>query len=189
MKKYRAIVIGGSAGSNESLDFLFKNLKKCYDLPVIIVQHMKGDIGEIYYRIMNEKSYLTIKEAEEKEKIKRGIIYFAPGDFHLLIESDETFTLTHEERENFSRPSIDSLFMSAAEVYKEELIAVLLSGASEDGTKGMKRVKDFGGLTVVQNPETVQYAYMPKSAIRNVKVDRILSIEQIKDLMEEQGCD
>ncbi len=189
MKEYRVIVIGGSAGSNDSLDYLFRNLKKCYDLPVIIVQHMKGDIGELYYKIMNENSFLRIKEAEEKEKIKRGVIYFAPGDFHLLVENDETFTLTLEERENYSRPSIDSLFMSAADVYKDELIAVLLSGASEDGTKGMKRVKDFGGLTVVQDPETAQYPYMPKSAIKNVNVDRILSIEQIKDLMDKQRCD
>nr|WP_315824569.1 chemotaxis protein CheB [Paraflavitalea speifideiaquila] len=108
-------------------------------------------------------------------------IYIAPTDYHLLLEKDRSFSLDVSEKVNYSRPSIDTTFESAAEVYGPSLLGILLSGANADGVEGMKRIKSLGGTCLVQDPETADVDYMPRKALQQVKVDIILPAHEIAD--------
>ena len=181
--KYEAIVIGVSSGGMNAMKVMFSLLPKEFKTPIIIVQHL-GEYSDNYWiKLLNDKSNLSIKEADEKEKIENGNVYIAPPNYHLMIERDKTFSLTVDERVNYARPSIDVLFESAAEAYKDKLIGVILTGSSCDGTAGLKKIKEHGGLSIAQDPKTAESAYMPASAIAAIKVDYILSLEDIIDLL------
>ena len=180
---YKAIVIGVSSGGMNAMKILFYSLPVGFSIPIVMVQHISPRSDNKWIALLNDKSNLTIKEADEKEKIESGNVYIAPPNYHLLIERDKTFSLTIDERVNFARPSIDVLFESAAEAYNNKLIGVILTGSNNDGTKGIKRIKECGGLAIIQNPETAESAYMPASAIAAIKPDYILSLEYITDLL------
>jgi len=120
---------------------------------------------------------LKVKFADEKELILPGRVYIAPPNYHLMIEEDRTFSLSIDEPVNFARPSIDVLFETAAEVYGQGLIGVILTGANDDGSFGLKRIKDHGGLCIVQHPDTAEVEAMPRSAIATTDVDHILPID------------
>ena len=180
---YEAIVIGVSSGGMNALKFLFSALPVDFSIPIIIVQHIGPHSDNQWIKLLNNNSKLSIKEADEKEKIENGKVYIAPPNYHLLIEKDKTFSLTIDERVNYSRPSIDVLFESAAEVYKNKLIGVILTGSNNDGTNGLKRIKEYGGLTIVQDPATAESSYMPASAIAVVQINYILSLEDIMKLL------
>jgi two-component system chemotaxis response regulator CheB len=147
------------------------------------VQHVGANSNSHWIKLLNEKSNLNLKEADEKEKIENGTVYFAPPNYHLLIEKDKTFSLTIDERVNFARPSIDVLFESAAEAYKNTLIGIVLTGSNNDGNQGIKRIKECGGLVIIQDPTTAESPYMPMSAISVVESDHILSIKNIIALL------
>ena len=180
---YEAIVIGTSSGGMNALNFLCSALPVDFSIPIIIVQHIGPHSDNQWIKLLNINSKLSLKEVDEKEKIENGNVYIAPPNYHLLIEKDRTFSLTIDERVNYSRPSIDVLFESAAEAYKNKLIGVILTGSNNDGTNGIKRVIECGGLAIIQNPETAESAYMPKSAIAAIKPDYILSLEGITELL------
>jgi len=180
---YEAIVIGVSSGGMNALKFIFSVLPADFCIPIIIVQHVSSRSDAEWIKLLNDKSNLTIKEADEKEKIETGNVYVAPANYHLLIENDKTFSLTIDEYVNFARPSIDVLFESAADAYKNKLIGIVLTGSNNDGTKGIKRVKEFGGLAIIQDPETAESPTMPASAIVAVQPDYILSLEKIVHLL------
>lgn len=180
---YEAIVIGVSSGGMNAMKVLFSILTKDFNTPIVIVQHVSAHSDSQWIKLLNEKSNLYVKEADEKEKIEHGTIYIAPPNYHLLVESDKTFSLTIDERVNFARPSIDVLFESAAEAYKNKLIGVILTGANNDGTNGLKRIKEVGGLTIVQDPETAESTSMPASAIAAIQPDYILPLENITTLL------
>lgn len=179
---YDAIVIGVSAGGLNALRTLFSILPKDFKIPIIIVQHVSANSTGEWIKIINNKSPLHLKEADEKEKIKNSYAYFAPPNYHLLIEKNHTFSLTTDERVNFSRPSIDVLFESAADVYQCNLIGVILTGANKDGTAGLKKIKDAGGLTIVQDPTDAEVPYMPESAI-TIRPDYILTLNEIAEML------
>lgn len=187
MMQYEAIVVGVSSGGMNAMKVLFSILPEDFSIPVIIVQHVGSHSDNQWIKILNDKSNLYIKEADEKEKIERGTAYIAPANYHLLIGKNKTFSLTVDERVNFARPSIDVLFESAAEVYKSKLIGVVLTGSNNDGTNGIKRIKEYGGLAIIQDPKTAESAYMPASAITAVKADHILSLEDISYLLIQLG--
>jgi len=190
---YEAIVIGVSSGGMNALNYIFSTLPADFSIPIIIVQHVSARSDNEWINLLNNKSNLTIKEADEKEKIacpteqsfgrETGKVYIAPANYHLLIEKDRTFSLTIDELVNFARPSIDVLFESAAEAYKNKLIGIVLTGANNDGAKGIKRIKECGGLAVIQDPETAESSTMPASAIAVIKPDYILSLEKIIELL------
>lgn len=180
---YEAIVIGVSSGGMNAMKILFSALPLEFNIPIVIVQHISPRSDNQWIKLLNDKSKLHIKEADEKEKIEPGNIYIAPPNYHLLIERDKTFSFTIDERVNFARPSIDVLFESAAEVYTNKLIGVVLTGSNNDGTKGIKRIKECGGLAIIQDPETAESSYMPASAIAAIKPDYILSLEEITALL------
>jgi two-component system chemotaxis response regulator CheB len=180
---YEAIVIGVSSGGMNAMKVIFSLLPKNFNTPVIIVQHIGKQSNNKWIELINNTSNICIKEADEKEKITQGIAYVAPPNYHLLIEKTKTFSLTVDERVNFARPSIDVLFESAAEAFKSKLIGVILTGSNTDGTKGLKRIKECGGVTIVQDPSTAESDYMPASAIAAMQVDYILPLEGIIDLL------
>ena len=181
--QYEAIVIGVSSGGMNALKFIFSVLPAGFTAPIIIVQHVSARSDNEWIKLLNDKSNLTIKEADEKEKIKIGNVYIAPANYHLMIEKDKTFSLTIDERVNFARPSIDVLFESAAEAYKNKLIGVILTGSNNDGAKGIRRIKEYGGLAIIQDPKTAESATMPASAIAAIQPDYILSLEKIVKLL------
>jgi len=177
--RYEAVVIGSSAGGLNALKTIFKSLDRSFRIPFIIVQHISPDSENYLIQILNDLNRLNVKEADEKEVPRRGMAYLAPPNYHLLVEPDRSFTLTVDERVNYARPSIDVLFETAAEAYRDALIGIVLTGANNDGSKGLKKIKEFGGVTIVQDPENAEVDSMPKAAIRTAKVDHILTLEGI----------
>lgn len=179
--KYRAIVIGTSAGGMDAIKSILIPLQKGFPAPIIIVQHLSPHSDGYMAKYLNELCKVNVKEADEKEKILPGNVYIAPANYHLLVEKDETLSLTVDPKVNYSRPSIDILFESAAEVYESELIGVILTGGNGDGSEGLKIIKEFGGLTIVQDPSTAEADFMPKAAIKSSEVDYILSLNKISN--------
>ncbi|MBA3900262.1 MAG: chemotaxis protein CheB [Bacteroidetes bacterium] len=162
---------------------ILTDLPKGFSLPVIIVEHISPNSDNFWIKSLNKICKLMVKEADEKEKIKKSTVYIAPPGYHLLIEQDFTFSLSSDERVNFSRPSIDVLFETAADAYKESLIGIILTGANNDGAKGLKMIKKNGGLTIVQDPSGAEVDIMPLAAILSAKPDFILAIKEIAPKM------
>jgi two-component system chemotaxis response regulator CheB len=177
--KYKAIVIGTSAGGLQVLSSILSVLPANFPLPVIIVQHRAKDERELLEEVLQAKCSITIRQVEEKEKIKPGVVYLAPADYHLLVEKDYSFSLSCDDYLHFSRPSIDILFETAAEVYEGALIGVILTGASKDGAAGIKQIRMHGGTTIAQDPKSAEYPLMPQAAINTGYVQYILSTKEI----------
>jgi two-component system, chemotaxis family, protein-glutamate methylesterase/glutaminase len=176
---FAAIVIGTSAGGYAALDLMFRQIDKNFKLPLIVVQHLYPESNDFIARNLNPLCQLAVCEANEKEIIRPGHIYISPANYHLLIEADYTFSLNIDPKVNYSRPSIDVLFESAADVFKEKLIGILLTGANSDGAKGLKFIKDMGGVTIVQDPESAEVPGMPQSALNLFTVDYVLPLQEI----------
>jgi two-component system chemotaxis response regulator CheB len=173
------VIIGGSAGSLEGILAILAGLNTKLRISMIIVIHRKSSNDNTLVDLLNSKINWPVKEAEEKEAILPGHIYIAPADYHLLIENDHTFSLDYSEKVNYSRPSIDVTFDSAASVYTISLLAILLSGANADGSEGMKSIKARGGLCIVQEPSSADVDFMPRMAIENVAIDKVMHVEQM----------
>lgn len=181
--RYEAVVIGTSAGGLYALSIILEALPADFPLPMIVVQHRSKDERTLLEEVLTQKCEIRIKQADEKEKIENGIVYFAPPDYHLLIERNRTFSLSCDARVNFSRPSIDVLFETASRVYKDKLLAIILTGANHDGAAGIKMIKEKGGTTIAQNPVTAQYPFMPEAAISTGSIQHILELGEIKDIL------
>jgi two-component system, chemotaxis family, protein-glutamate methylesterase/glutaminase len=180
---YEAIVIGVSAGGLRALKTLLSFLPSDFSLPVIVVQHIGESSDGYWIEELNKVCALYVKEADEKEKIAKGNVYTAPPGYHLLVETDHTFSFSVDERVNYARPSVDVLFESAARAYKNKLIGIILTGSNKDGAAGMKKIKEQGGIAIVQNPITAESPEMPRAAIMATGVDYILSLEKITEVL------
>ncbi len=176
---YKAVVIGTSAGGLKALQIILSLLKSDFSLPIIIVQHLHPDSKKMLINILGNICRLKVKEASDKEKIIPGTVYIAPPDYHLLIEDDRSFSLALTKPVNFARPSVNVLFETAAEVYRNKLIGIILTGANNDGSQGIKKIKELGGLAIVQNPDEAEEKSMPESAIKTVKADFIMGLKEI----------
>jgi two-component system chemotaxis response regulator CheB len=181
--RYDTIVVGASAGGMQALRIILSTLPADFPMAVIIVLHIQSTSDGFLIDYLNSICEITVKEADEKEKIMPGIVYIAPANYHLQIEEDRTFSLSIDEHVNFSRPSIDVLFETAADVYNEKLIGVVLTGGNRDGSSGLKRIEESGGFTIIQDPETAIADSMPQSAIAQCKTARIVRIEEIGPLL------
>lgn len=173
------MVIGVSAGGFQALSTVLPRFHRTLPLPIFIVQHMSPASDSYLVEHLQNICRVEVKLAEDKETPQPAMVYLAPPDYHLLIEEDYSLALSLENRVNYSRPSIDVLFKSAAEVYRDALIGVIMTGANADGSKGLLKIKEYGGLTVVQAPETAEVATMPESAIAAVEVDYIVPLEKL----------
>lgn len=181
--KIDLLLIAGSAGS---LDVLLKALpfiKSDLSFPIIIVLHRKASYDSSLINLFNSRSVLPVVEAEDKDNLQKGIIYVAPPDYHLLVETNHSLSLDYSEKIQYSRPCIDVTFETAAEVYKTRVAALLLSGANSDGAEGLKLIKNYGGITAVQNPVNAEASYMPQKAIQTAPIDFILEIEEIANFI------
>jgi two-component system chemotaxis response regulator CheB len=182
-RSFSSVVIGVSAGGLHALIKVLGELPRDYFLPIIVVQHRGKEYKKLLEEVLQTKCLLPVKQADEKEIIKPKHIYIAPPDYHLLIELDQTFSLTSDRLVKHSRPSIDLLFTTAAEVYKDELLGIILTGASSDGADGILNIKQAGGYTIAQDPETAEYPYMPQSSISTGAIDIILTLDEIKSYL------
>lgn len=186
---YKAIVIGASAGGLQALTEIIPKLPNPF-IAVIVVLHLKADSENYAVLHLRQKSKLQVSEAKDNQVIEEGGVYIAPAGYHLLIEPDYTFSLSLEEPVHFSRPSIDVLFESAALSYGPHLIGVILTGANSDGSQGLVKIKQRGGLLLVQDPNTAYATEMPRSAIVANAVDYVVPLDKIADkLIELVGMD
>jgi two-component system chemotaxis response regulator CheB len=181
--KYKAIVIGGSAGSFQPVTRILSTIPKDFPIPVFLALHRLKHVRNGFVEALSIKCPKQISEPNDKEPIKKGGIYLAPANYHLALELGNTVSLSTEPLINNSRPAIDILFESASYVYRDKLIGILLSGANKDGAFGMKKISERKGLTIVQDPEDSQINAMPAAAIAATSIDHILTVDEILDLL------
>ncbi len=178
-RDFKAIVIGGSAGSFQGISRILSEVPEDFPLPIIMCLHRLKHVRNGFIEALSIKSIKEVVEPYDKEQIKRSQVYLAPANYHLSIELGHFFSLSTEEMVNNSRPSIDITMDTAAYTYKHKLISILLSGANKDGAAGMKMVKNRGGLTVVQDPAECMIDTMPSAAIQMTSIDYVLPIKEI----------
>lgn len=183
MEKCEALIIGGSAGSLDVLLKVLPLITPDLSFPVIIVIHRKHGTDSLLPELLSGRTKLIVKEIDEKEPVMAGTIYIAPSDYHTLIEQDRSFSLDYSEKINYSRPAIDVTFQTAAEVYRENLVCLLLSGSNADGVNGLKSVKAWGGTAVIQDPADAQVPYMPEQASIHVEIDYTLHVEDMAEFI------
>jgi two-component system, chemotaxis family, protein-glutamate methylesterase/glutaminase len=174
-----AVVIGASAGAVDALSVILPALPEGFRLPVLVVVHVPPNKRSVLAELFRGKCLLPVREAEDKEPISGGTIYFAPPDYHLLVEGDKCLSLSSDEPVLFSRPSIDVLFESASDAYGSSLIAIILTGANHDGAKGMRAVIEAGGVAVVQSPNGAFASAMPTAVIEMSPSARVMSLNAI----------
>jgi len=187
LRNLRAVVTGVSAGGLEALNSLLAVIPADFALALVIVQHRLPQQDDFLAELLGKICRLPVKEAEDKEAVLGGVVYLAPANYHLQIEADKTFSLSIDAKVNFSRPSIDVLFETAAEAYGPGLVGIILTGASRDGAAGLRRIKEKNGIAVVQDPKTAAYPAMPLASLEETRVDHVLSIGCIGRLLCEFG--
>ena len=183
--QYKAIVIGGSAGSFQGITRILSSLPEDFFLPIIMCLHRLKHVRNGFVEALSIKSIKPVREPIDKESIKKGHVYLAPSNYHLSVELGNSFSLSTEEMINNSRPSIDITLETSAYVYRHKLIGILLSGANRDGAWGMKKIKDYGGLTITQDPQECMIDTMPAAALELSEIDHTLKIDQIIEFLIE----
>ncbi|HZY78856.1 MAG TPA: chemotaxis protein CheB [Cyclobacteriaceae bacterium] len=182
---FRAVVIGGSAGSFQGIVRILSAMPADFPLPVIMALHRLKHVRNGFVEALSLKSTLPVVEPQDKEPIKKSMVYLAPANYHLSMELGNCFSLSTEEMVNNSRPAIDITLSSAAYVYRNKLVGILLSGANRDGGLGMKSIHDKGGLTIVQEPSECMIDTMPKAALSVTSIDHVLSVDCIIEFLKE----
>lgn len=178
-----AVAIGASAGGIEALSLLLPALPAGMRASVLVVLHLPRDRPSLLAEIFGPKCALPVKEAEDKEPLQPGTVYFAPPDYHLLVETGPSVALSADAPVHYSRPSVDVLFESAADAFGPRLLGIVLTGANQDGAAGLAAIRRAGGYTAVQTPETAQAALMPQSAIAGHKPDLVLPLPELAALL------
>jgi len=191
MKGTDAIVVGASAGGVSALLTVFAALPADYAIALLCVLHLPADRHSQLAEVFSRRLQRPVQEARDKESVVPGMIYVAGPGYHLSVERDRSLSLSQEDRVHFSRPSIDILFESAADAYGDGLVGVLLTGANEDGARGLARIKEHGGTTLIQDPHEAQVAVMPEAALALHRPDHILPLNGIGQLLaklEPRAC-
>ncbi|WP_164108270.1 MULTISPECIES: chemotaxis protein CheB [Sphingobacterium] len=170
----KVVLIGGSAGSIHVLLGILPQLDPNSLLSIIIILHRKAYPESTLSMLLNAYSTLPVVEVTDKMNLEKGKVYLAPADYHLLFERDGSMSLDVSEKVNFSRPSIDVSFYSAAQVFGADAVALLLSGANSDGVEGLSYILQYGGVICVQEPSTAEVDFMPKQALQQLRVDNVL---------------
>lgn len=183
----KAVAIGASAGAVQALLAILPALPARFSLPILVVVHVPPDRDNALAPLLQSKCRIAVKEAEDKEPIEGGAIYLAPSDYHLLVETQRTLALSTDELVNYSRPSIDALFESAADAYGSELVGVILTGANHDGAAGLKAVKDAGGVAIVEDPTGAYATAMPLAALEACPSAITMNIDAIASYLSSLG--
>lgn len=174
-----AVVIGASAGGLQAVQRVLASLPVDFKPPVLVVLHLPRDRPTKVAELLAQSCALPVREAEDKQPLEHGTVTFAPPDYHLLVESASSVALSMDEPVLFSRPAIDLLFASAAAVFSRRLLAILLTGASADGSEGMAAVRRAGGIAWVQQPGDAHTPYMPAAALARAGADATLTLNDI----------
>lgn len=182
-----AVAIGASAGAVEALSAILPRLPADYPLPVLVVVHVPADRRSVLATLFQSKCRIAVREAEDKEPVAPGTVYFAPPDYHLQVEADRTLSLSADDPVLYSRPSIDVLFESAADAYGAALAGVVLTGANQDGARGLAAVAEAGGIALVEEPATASASIMPAAALDACPAARALSLDAIAACLLDLG--
>ena len=172
-------MIGGSAGSFQVVVRILNSLPPNFPLPVFLCLHRLKHVRSGFVEALSIKSKIAVVEPFDKETIKPGRAYLAPANYHMYIELGNKIALSTEEPVNHSRPSIDLSFITAALAYREKLVGIILSGANKDGAFGLKKVKDQGGLCIVQDPNECEVRTMTEASLQSTAVDHIFNTDEI----------
>jgi len=183
--KPKAIVLGGSAGSIKLVSFFFLNLSSSFSTPLIMALHRANEQNSNLRNFFQEMVFLPIVEPLEATPIESGKIYLAPPGLHIVVEDNYIINVDNSPLVHYSKPSIDVLFMSAAEIYKEQIVGILVSGSNDDGALGIKNINEKGGITIVQNPEEAQLSRMPSSAMKLTQVTHVFNAVQILEFLNQ----
>jgi len=183
----KAVVIGASAGAVQALLTILPVLPPDYALPVLVVVHVPPDRDNALVPLFQSKCQLPVKEAEDKEALVGGVVYFAPSDYHLLVETEGALALSMDEPVNYSRPSIDVLFESAADAFETDLVGIILTGANHDGAAGLKAVVAAGGAAIVEDPAEAHADAMPLAALQACPAATVMSLDAITSYLSTLG--
>ena len=185
MTSHDLVVVGASWGGLAALGLVLSGLPRDFGAAVAIAQHRGVEPGDaVLADALGRKSALPVREVHDKDPIVPGWVHVAPSDYHLLVEQGGTFALSTDPREQYSRPSIDVLFESAADAYGASVIGIVLTGANEDGAAGLARIAERGGVAIVQDPETAEAREMPEAAIAAAPAT-VLPLERIGPFVTE----
>jgi len=187
-REIQGVALGASAGGIEVLSALLSSLRADCPASFFIVLHIPRERPSLLAEIFAARCALPVKEAEDKEPVQAGTVYFAPPDYHLLLDRGPAFALSSDAPVHFSRPSIDVLFESAADIYEERLLGVILTGANQDGAHGLAAIGRAGGRTVVQEPASAAVPFLPEAALQEGPVDCVLTLERLQDLFATWGA-
>lgn len=182
-----AIAIGASMGGVEALSRLLPALTADAAVAVFVVLHLPRDRPSLLVDIFAPLCALSVHEGEDKAPVLPGNIYFAPPDYHLLVDKGPSLLLSVDDPVYFARPSIDVLLESAADVYGPRMLGIILTGANADGADGLRAVHEAGGLTIVQDPQAAAASMMPEAARQGHTVNAVLSLDEISDLLRQLG--
>ena len=180
---YKAIIIGGSAGSFQVITRILYSINETFNLPIFLCLHRLKQVRTGFVEALSLRSNISIVEPNDKDRIKKGVVYLAPANYHMYIEYGNCIALSTEEPVNYSRPSIDILMESASNIYREKLVGIILSGANRDGAYGLKRIKDNGGMAIVQDPDECTIKTMTEASMKITEVDHVLYTNQIIDFI------
>jgi two-component system chemotaxis response regulator CheB len=176
---YELIAVGASWGGLHAVSRLLETLPAELDVPIAIAQHRGAESsGTNLARLLETSATRRVRDVVDKDPIEAGVVYLAPPDYHLLVERGR-FSLSVDARVNFARPSIDVLFESAADTYGPAAIGIILTGANEDGAAGLARIKQAGGVAIVQDPRTAERSRMPEAALAATSADVVLPLDEI----------
>jgi two-component system, chemotaxis family, protein-glutamate methylesterase/glutaminase len=176
---YEIVAVGASWGGLRALEHLLGSLPDEFAPAIVIAQHRSTDATPTGLAgLLSHHARRPVRDAGDKESIERGGVYLAPPDYHLLVEPG-FFALSVDERVQYARPSVDVLFESVADAYRERAVGVILTGANRDGARGLARIKELGGVAIVQDPADAEMHVMPKAALRATDADAVLALEDI----------
>lgn len=181
MSPVDVLAIGASAGGVEALGVLLPALPRDFAASVVVVLHLPPDRESLLVELFSPRCALPVREPEDKEPLAPGTLYFAPPGYHLLVEPDKTFSLSLEPPVNFSRPSIDVCLESIAYSLGSRAMGLLLTGANDDGARGLKAIQQKGGTVWVQSPDEAQNRQMPQAALALVAPDAVLTLGQLAE--------
>ena len=182
-RHFKAVVIGVSTGGVSALKYLLGALPADFPIPVLIVTHITPESDDGMAVLFNALCAIRVKEADEQDRITAGTVYLAPANYHLLVERGGTLSLSIDPPVNYARPSVDVLFESAAEVFGAELIGVILTGAGCDGSRGLLKIKNCAGITIVQDPADAEMDSMPQNALQLLKADYVVRLQELPEIL------
>ena len=177
--RIKAVAIGASAGGVQALLQILPSLPASYPLPILVVVHVPPDRGNALVPLFQSKCQVEVKEAEDKEPALAGVVYFAPSDYHLLVEADGSLSLSSDELVNHSRPSIDVLLESSADAFGAAVAGVVLTGANGDGALGLRAILDAGGAAVIEDPKAAYASMMPAAALLACPSAHVMKLDAI----------